>query len=64
MHGLALNLTNDLRGFGLITPCGISDAGVTSLARLRGASPTPEEAFPGLFASLCGTLLDACGAAR
>lgn len=46
MHGFALNLDNDLRGFGLITPCGITDGGVTTLARARGAAPTPEQAWP------------------
>ena len=30
-HGLAINLTNDLRPFQLITPCGIRDRGVTSV---------------------------------
>lgn len=32
MHGVAINCDNDLRPYGRIVPCGISDAGVTSLA--------------------------------
>ena len=34
MHGFSVNLAPDLTHFAGIVPCGISDAGVTSLARL------------------------------
>ena len=34
MHGFSVNLSPDLSHFSGIVPCGISDAGVTSLARL------------------------------
>lgn len=56
MHGIALNLTTDLSGFSLITPCGITDGGVTALARLVGRSPTPEQAAPGLGAALSAAI--------
>ena len=36
MHGLALNVTSDLRGFTLINPCGFQDKGVTSIAKEKG----------------------------
>ena len=38
-HGLALNVSPDLRWFDAIIPCGIADAGVTSMARALGAPP-------------------------
>lgn len=33
MHGLSLNVCNDLKGFNLINPCGFQDKGVTSMNR-------------------------------
>lgn len=41
LHGLALNLDPDLSAYGLFTPCGITDGGVGSLARLLGRAPSP-----------------------
>jgi len=41
MHGLALNVTTDMSGFGLIVPCGLEGASVTSVAQVLGdAAPT------------------------
>lgn len=43
LHGFALNVTNDLRGFDSIVPCGIQGVEMTSVARevvRRGGDPT------------------------
>jgi lipoyl(octanoyl) transferase len=38
-HGVALNITTDLDDFGLIDPCGMPGASVTSIAREAGWPP-------------------------
>lgn len=44
MHGFALNCDCDLSAFDLITPCGIRDAGMTSLSAELGRQVTVAEA--------------------
>ena len=44
IHGLGLNLSKGLQGFELITPCGITDGGVTTLESLTGIARSPEAA--------------------
>lgn len=56
-HGVAVNLTTDLRGFERLHPCGFSAAVMTSLFEETGSSPLMEEAsgsFARVFARSYG----------
>ena len=43
MHGFALNCSNELTDFGKIVPCGITDAGVSTLSIELGKPITPTD---------------------
>lgn len=42
-HGIAINCTNALDAYAAIVPCGIADAGVTTLSRAAGRPVTVDE---------------------
>src|SRR5204863_2671901 len=46
MHGFALNCDVDLSWYDRFVPCGIADAGVTSLSRELGRDVTVDEVLP------------------
>lgn len=48
MHGLALNVSTDLRWFENINPCGFSDRTATSIAAETGKAPDMEVVKPAL----------------
>lgn len=43
MHGFAINCDNTLAGFRGIIPCGITDAGVTTVSEVVGADVSPTD---------------------
>jgi lipoyl(octanoyl) transferase len=46
MHGVALNCDNDMGGFDAIVPCGIADAGVTTLSAELGRDVSVADVVP------------------
>lgn len=60
MHGLALNVSTDLRRFNAINPCGFTDRGVTSISAEIGSDVYWADAASRLEANL-RKLLDAPG---
>jgi len=46
LHGFAINCNPDMSWFDRIVPCGITDAGVTSLSRELGRDVTVDELLP------------------
>ncbi len=55
-HGFAINVSTELAYFDAIVPCGISDRGVTSLARLLPAAPPLDEVAGRVATELAGVL--------
>jgi lipoyl(octanoyl) transferase len=58
LHGFAINCDPDLTWFDRIVPCGISDAGVTSLSKELGREVSVSEVLPVVERRLGGLLLD------
>ena len=60
-HGLAINCSNDLTPFERFVPCGITDAGVTTLSHCADEELSPERVAPTLQRHLA-TALAGCAA--
>ena len=54
MHGFAVNCDNTLAGFRGIIPCGITDAGVTTISEVVGADVSPVDIVDSVVSAFQG----------
>src|SRR5690606_22401947 len=59
LHGFAINCNNTLSGFSGIIPCGITDAGVTTVSEVVGADVSPADIVDAVASAFAGEYVDA-----